>query len=66
MKPTPYTTKELTDALNMSLRLNKHYATLLNQYDNGGRHPEYFSSIQNWIDRLYETGKPTKEKKDKL
>jgi hypothetical protein len=41
---------ELYYALEESLRLQSHYATLLNQYDNGRRIE--FNTIKDWCKRL--------------
>lgn len=46
-------------ALNESLKLQSHYAELLNMYDGGLR--KGFKSIDEWIDRLKMTGTIPKE-----
>lgn len=46
--------KQLRNALNESLKLQSHYARLLNKYDNGERMSFY--SIEDWIKRLKELG----------
>lgn len=43
---------ELKKALEESVRLQSHYAGLLNMYDNGERRE--FENAQAWIDRLNE------------
>jgi hypothetical protein len=40
-------------ALNESLKLQAHYAELLNMHDGGQR--KIFNTIQDWTDRLVET-----------
>ena len=45
---------ELLIALRESLRLQSHYASLLNAYDGGKRRG--FDSPEAWITRLKETG----------
>lgn len=45
--------RELTIALRESVRLQSHYATLLNQWDGGQRMP--FKDSDAWIARLKET-----------
>ena len=47
-------------ALYESLKLQSHYAKLLNQYDGGLRHT--FDTPEKWIARLYETGMLPKPK----
>lgn len=42
--------QELTRALAESVRLQSHYAALLNQYDGGNR--KGFADAQEWINRL--------------
>ncbi len=46
---------DLLYALDESVKLQSHYATLLNQYDGGQRKP--FDSGAAWLDRLKEMGK---------
>lgn len=46
--------KELEIALNESLKLQSHYARLLNQYDGGKR--KTFPTVDKWIERLVEIG----------
>lgn len=41
---------ELLAALSESVKLQSHYAALLNQYDGGNR--KGFADAQEWIDRL--------------
>jgi len=53
--------EELRIALSESLKLQKHYAKLLNQYDGGER--MIFGSISEWIDRLRVIGKLPEEEK---
>ncbi len=43
----------LSKALEESVSLQSHYATLLNAQDDGGRLT--FASAQEWLDRLIET-----------
>lgn len=45
--PTP---EEIWNALEESVKLQSHYATLLNQHDGGRRH--VFSNAHDWIQRL--------------
>lgn len=55
--PTPYPVSiedKLTIALEQSLKLQSHYANLLNMYDGGERLT--FPGIQEWFDRLEEIG----------
>lgn len=47
---------ELEAALRESVKLQSHYAKLLNQYDGGERLS--FASIEEWIARLKEVGRP--------
>ena len=47
--------EELTIALEESLKLQSHYAHLLNIYDGGERRS--FASIEAWIARLKQSGK---------
>jgi len=54
-----YTIRELSPhtlrhALEESLALQAHYATLLNMYDGG--HRMIFETPESWIKRLRETG----------
>ena len=49
-----YTKKELLIALKESLKLQAHYAKLLNEYDNGER--VVFENVGNWINRLRDLG----------
>jgi hypothetical protein len=42
-------------ALGELVKLQAHYAGLLNQYDGGQRHP--FANAEEWLDRLKELGK---------
>jgi hypothetical protein len=42
-------------ALEESVKLQSHYASLLNQYDGGER--MRFATAHEWIDRLIKTGK---------
>jgi hypothetical protein len=55
-KPIPqtYSAIELFAALTESLKLQAHYAELLNMHDGGQRIG--FTSVGAWIDRLRETG----------
>ena len=46
--------EDLKIALDESLRLQSHYAKLLNQYDGGKR--KSFKTIKAWISRLRKTG----------
>lgn len=48
-------TRDLGAALDESLKLQSHYAELLNHYDGGGR--KGFPDAEAWIRRLKETGK---------
>lgn len=47
--------RDLYVALEESVKLQSHYARLLNLYDCGGRLD--FANAQAWIDRLIDTGK---------
>lgn len=47
--------KRLRTALEESIKLQSHYALLLNEYDNGKR--LIFLDAKDWIDRLNELGK---------
>lgn len=49
-----YIILQLRNALNESLKLQSHYARLLNKYDNGERMSFY--NIEDWIKRLKELG----------
>lgn len=49
-----YIILQLRNALNESLKLQSHYARLLNKYDNGERMSYY--NIEEWIKRLKELG----------
>jgi hypothetical protein len=51
-------------ALKESLKLQIHYAELLNMHDGGRR--RIFNTIDDWLDRLVETGiiKPLKKEED--
>jgi hypothetical protein len=53
-KRDPYMERiaQLTKALEESVRLQSHYAALLNQYDGGDR--QGFGSADAWIERLRE------------
>jgi hypothetical protein len=51
---------ELFIALKESLKLQKHYALLLNQYDGGNR--IVFSSVEDWVARLRKVGTLTPKK----
>ena len=42
--------KQLTKALNESVKLQSHYAGLLNMHDEGGR--MMFASSDEWLERL--------------
>jgi len=53
---------ELRVALKESLKLQSHYARLLNQYDGGERMP--FDTIEDWIQRLRKTGTLTSHQAD--
>jgi uncharacterized Zn finger protein (UPF0148 family) len=44
--------QRLKEALEELIKLQSHYATLLNGYDDGCRHP--FESAEEWMDRLEE------------
>lgn len=45
--------KELNRALEESLKLQSHYAELLNNYDGG--HRKIFKSKESWLNRLDDT-----------
>ena len=45
----------LTEALRESLKLQSHYARLLNMYDGGERME--FPTVQAWLDRLAEVAR---------
>jgi len=47
---TDYSKEELIHALKESLKLQSHYAGLLNMYDNGRR--MQFDTTEKWINRL--------------
>jgi len=47
---TDYSKEELEKALYESLKLQSHYAELLNMYDNGRR--MQFDTTEKWIERL--------------
>lgn len=52
--------REVRSALNKSITLQSHYASLLNQYDGGSR--KQFLDSQDWIERLREVaGKDSKD-----
>ena len=57
---TPKTDIEI--ALDESLKLQAHYAKLLNMWDGGNR--MIFKDRQSWIDRLKATGTIRNEDKD--
>jgi hypothetical protein len=46
--------RDLWAALEESVKLQSHYAGLLNVYDGGERKP--FANAQAWVDRLIDTG----------
>jgi hypothetical protein len=46
--------EEIAIALSESVKLQSHYAGILNQHDGGKR--RQFSSFREWIERLVETG----------
>ena len=48
-------------ALDESLKLQRHYAALLNAYDGG--HRREFNSTDEWIARLRETGTLTDDER---
>lgn len=50
MRRTNVSPDELHEALDESVRLQSHYAALLNQYDGGGR--MVFPDADAWIQRL--------------
>lgn len=50
---------ELEIALSESLKLQAHYAEILNQYDGGKR--RIFNDSEEWISRLRKTGTIPKE-----
>jgi len=54
---------EVWTALEESVRLQAHYASLLNQYDAG--HRILFTDAAHWINRLRETGTLPKRKTEK-
>lgn len=47
---------DLRSALEESLRLQAHYAKLLNMYDGGSR--MVFGSVEEWLERLKEMERP--------
>ena len=55
-----YTIKSLLIALHESVKLQSHYAELLNMHDGGER--IVFQSAKSWIERLREIGKIEKER----
>jgi hypothetical protein len=52
----PCSAEELYIALREALKLQKHYAELLNMHDGGQRRSEVFATPETWIARLRETG----------
>jgi len=56
------TKHELEIGLSESLKLQSHYAELLNMYDGGERRG--FKNCQEWIDRLKEIGDMPEEKEN--
>jgi hypothetical protein len=52
--PVACVDEELGIALEESVKLQSHYATLLNMHDGGARRP--FADAQAWLARLRETG----------
>lgn len=52
---TPAEVRDILDAFEELVRLQSHYATLLNMYDGGERHE--FVSTKEWFDRLAELRK---------
>jgi hypothetical protein len=46
---------DLWAALEESVKLQSHYATLLNQHDDAAR--MHFADAQAWVDRLIDTGR---------
>lgn len=54
--PPPCSAADLYIALREALKLQKHYAELLNMHDGGQRRSEVFASPETWIARLRETG----------
>lgn len=52
--PTLVRMAELELALELLVKLQSHYAKLLNMHDGGKRHA--FANRQEWIERLRETG----------
>ena len=55
-KPSPASAEDLYIALREALKLQKHYAELLNMHDGGQRRSEVFATPETWIARLRETG----------
>lgn len=55
---TAYPATELRAALEEIVKLQAHYAGLLNGYDGGERHQ--FQSVEEWMDRLREVRKDLK------
>ena len=55
-KPSPASAEELYIALREALKLQKHYAELLNMHDGGQRRSEVFATPETWIARLRDTG----------
>ncbi len=53
---------EIYDALEESIKLQSHYAYLLNMYDSGQR--MQFKNAMEWIERLREVDKQRKKEKD--
>lgn len=51
--------RELKIALEESVKLQAHYAELLNMHDGGER--MIFKSVKEWIERLQEIGKIPKK-----
>lgn len=49
------TREQLRIALDESVRLQSHYAQLLNMHDHGAR--KTFTCVREWIERLRETGR---------
>ena len=51
--------ERLRDGLKESLKLQSHYARLLNQYDGGER--KGFGTIKEWLDRIDEVKENVKK-----
>lgn len=51
---------ELRSALEESVKLQAHYAVLLNMHDGGSRMP--FDTVEAWMDRLREIKRKRQEK----